>query len=371
MKILFVIPCGSHTPSGAVRVLQYRKHIEEKNIRCSVLSYRSPFLHRWLLRERPQSGKRRGFTRYHVNFILNRHEVWERYRTSFMERLIVSLAPRYDAVFYQWVLPSPDVIGRLKKLGVPLIYDFDDAVYLKEPERWKATVESAWRVVAGNPFLADRAKEHNPRCVCVPGSVDLDTYGRKDESGVPDTPRERITVGWIGGSSNLGYLRLLEEPLRKLAAEGYPLELLIAGTDHYDESVPRFEGVKTAVIPTYCGTQIPSIAAKMDIGVMPLLDTEWERGKCAMKAIVYMAAGIPAVCSRVGEALNLIDDGVNGFLAGTPGEWEEKIRLLLDDPILRRDIGKKGRETVEGGYSTKRCFDILYEQVLSGIPVRN
>jgi len=371
MKILFVIPCGSYTPSGAVRVLQYLKHMRERNIRYSVLSHRSPVLHRWLLRERPQSGKRRGLTRYPVNFFLNRHEVWERYRTSFMERLIASLAPRYDAVFFQWILPSPDVIFRLKKLGVPLIYDFDDAVYLKEPERWKATIENAWRVVAGNPFLAEQATRLNPHCVCVPSSIELDRYVLKNGSLVTQGPREKTTVGWIGGSSNLAYLNLIVEPLRNLAAKGHKLEMLIAGTDHYDDSIPRFEGVKVTTIPVYSAEQIPAIAAKMDIGVMPLQDTEWERGKCAMKAIVYMGAGVPAVCSRVGEAMNIIVDGVNGYLAGSPAEWEEKIGLLIDDPPQALEMGKKGRETVEGGFSTKQCFYILYEKVLSGIPVRN
>ncbi len=370
MKILFVIPYGPHTPSGAVRVLQYLKSMQEKNIRHTVLSYRSPWILEYLRYERPRTAGRRWLSRRIVGLFLNRLEMLESYRTSFVERLIVSLAPSHDAVFFQWVLPSMEVVEKLKKKAAPLIYDFDDAVYLLEPERWKAMVQSASHVVAGNPFLAEQARRLNPRCTCVPSSVDLEKYAWKERDPVRKGPPEKTTVGWIGSGSTLKYLQVLVEPLKALAAKGYSLELLIAGTDHCDDSVPRFEGVNVVKIPVYSGERIPAIAEKMDIGVMPLHDTEWERGKCAMKAIVYMAAGVPAVCSRVGEAVNLIDDGVNGFLAGSPAQWEEKIRALIDDPLLRRDMGKRGRETVEGGYSTKQCFDILYEKVLSGIPER-
>jgi len=372
MRILFLVPCGSFIPSGAVRVLQHLGRFRERGVRPMVISYYSPFAHRCRRQVRALRARHGGFLAGTFLSVGEWLVQWfDDRRTRAVERLLVLLAPFHDAVFLQWVLLPEPLIGKLKATGVPVVFDFDDAVFLKNPQRFETTVRNAWKVIAGNRFNLEYASRWNPEAVCIPSAVDMERYpppGGKAESA----ERGRVrTIGWIGSGSTVPYLGILVAPLRELAREGRSIELLVAGTGEAPVPLPAFEGVSVTEVAAYSGDGIPTLVSRMDIGVMPLEDGPWERGKGALKAVVYMAGSVPTVASRVGEAVRLIRDGENGFLASTPQEWKEKLSALLDDPGLRRRIGENGHRSVEEEYSATRCFERMWMEVFSLLPGRS
>ena len=172
-------------------------------------------------------------------------------------------------------------------------------------------------------------------------------------------------IGWVGSPTTAKYLDVIVNPLCNLISR-YPscLQLVIVGLGPQTHLIPDIDRDSLEIIPWVEPDKVPQLVASFDIGIMPLHDSEWEKGKCGLKALEYMAAGIPALCSGVGENNFIINDGENGFIANTPEEWETKIDMLMRNPDLRSSIGLAGQQTISRCYSTKCCFDILLTQVL-------
>jgi glycosyltransferase involved in cell wall biosynthesis len=152
------------------------------------------------------------------------------------------------------------------------------------------------------------------------------------------------TVGWSGSFSTVQHLDTIRDVLKELAATEQ-FRLRVIGTPTY-----KIPGVDTEAMQWRSATEIEDLG-EIDIGLMPLPDEDWSRGKCGLKALQYMALGIPTVCSPVGVNSTIIQDGVNGYLADTPEEWINVLKRLLHSPELRREIGLAGRKTVEDEYS--------------------
>ena len=152
-------------------------------------------------------------------------------------------------------------------------------------------------------------------------------------------------IGWIGTHSTTRYLKLLAAPLRRLAATD-KFVLRLSGTA---EPV-HLDGVTTVEEPWRMDREV-ELFNTCDIGVYPLPDDEWARGKCGFKAIQFMACGVPVVAAAVGVNREIIQDGVNGFLASNEEEWTAALKRLIADPDLRRRIGAAGRRTIEERYS--------------------
>ena len=253
----------------------------------------------------------------------------------------------------------------LNRLNPHTVIDLDDAIFLGNQPRAKAALAQPWRVIAGSHFIFDYAAPLNPGAVLVPSSVPLDRYEPLPQDG--ESSRRTVTIGWLGSPSTVKYLRHLVEPLRQLAAEGHAIELLIDGAGREAAGMPSFTGVTVTCTPSYGDADIPALVDRYDIGVMPLDGGPWERAKCAMKALIYMAAGKPAICSRVGENPFVIEDGVNGFLVDAADGWTAALRALIADPQRRADIGRRGRKTIEERYSADVSFALLDRHVFSQI----
>jgi len=179
-----------------------------------------------------------------------------------------------------------------------------------------------------------------------------------------------VRIGWIGGPSTLHYLRRLITPLQYLREAGIDFELWFAGTWNLISGVlPELSDMKVVEIAKYSDNQIPEIVSKFDIGVMPLDDGDWERGKCAMKAIICMAGGKPVVSSPVGEINYIIQDGINGFLANNDHDWIEKLTVLIQNHALSKKMGEAGRFTVEESYAVSTCFEILMKKIFSRVSI--
>ena len=280
----------------------------------------------------------------------------------------------YDAVFIfrEAALLGPPVFERMiARSGVPFVFDFDDAIfeqhagsvnplakYVKNVSKTATICHLAAHVTPGNEYLAEYARRYNHRVTVVPTTIDTDRYTLapvarcgsdvKVSGSVP-------VIGWSGSHSTLLYLDMLRPALTRLAqTERFRLRV-ISSTDRY-----RMEGVDTEGVAWRADTEVDDLRP-LDIGLMPLPDDRWTRGKCGAKALQYMALGIPAVCSPVGVNSTIIGDGDNGMLADTEDEWVAKLRQLLRSPELRRKLGAAGRETVVAEYSAAMHAPRVYE----------
>ncbi len=292
----------------------------------------------------------------------------------FTRRLLdVIRAPFYDVVFIQRpLLPGqlyPILELAICRLNRHVVFDFDDAIFVSHHENSPERSSLLYRlledrdnvarilrrsahVVAGNDFLADFARRHNPNVSVVPTAIDTDHYLPAAKGGKSG---DNLVVGWIGTSGNLAYVEQLAPVFRALQ-QRIPFELRIVCNPV--EREPDLPGVNYRWCDWQVGREREDLAA-FDIGIMPLPDDVWERGKCGFKLLQYMACGIPAVASPVGVNRDIIEPGENGYLADSAEDWERTLESLLADPGLREKFARKGRETVLSGYT----LDIIYPRL--------
>jgi glycosyltransferase involved in cell wall biosynthesis len=356
MNVLFVVPCSPYFPSGTVRVEQFFPYISAKGISYQWFNFNTPRVQRWLhWLDRSILAKNRVTNLLFRAFI---HATGLPYRWYHLFQIVLA-SKKFDLLFFQSILLPVWFSVLLKRLNSRIVFDFDDALYLRNANRTKKLTECAWRVVVGSHELKDYATQFNPNVILIPSAVQIKEYSIVN----PKTDSRPLRIGWIGGTSTLKYLAILEEPLRNLAQKGFTYEFLIAGTHGRKDLIPQFTNVKVIDVASYKGEDIPHLVTQFDIGVMPMWDGPWERAKCAMKAIIYMAGSLPSICSPVGENNYVVEDGQNGFLAATTQEWEEKLSQLFTDPALRMRLGKAGRELVAMHYSDEACFRILEQEI--------
>lgn len=246
----------------------------------------------------------------------------------------------------------PAAVERAMLRGVPYVLDYDDALFHNYDlhrlplvrkllgRRIDALMAGAALVTAGNEYLAQRAREAGAKWVeIVPTVIDLDRYPVVDV-GAREGALRRIV--WIGSPTTAAYLHALEAPLQRLSAR-HAFKLRVIGAQ---VSLP---GVDVECIPWTEDTEVASIA-EGDIGIMPLRDSPWERGKCGYKLIQYMACGLPVVASPVGVNEQIVRNGENGYLASSPEEWEQALESLLSDRGRSAAMGRVGRQRVEKEY---------------------
>ncbi|HEU4994780.1 MAG TPA: glycosyltransferase [Gemmatimonadaceae bacterium] len=274
-------------------------------------------------------------------------------------------ADRYDAVVVvreATMLGGAFVERALAAKGVPLIYDFDDAIFLSSPDGasvstlllrtpWKVAeiCRLARAVTVGNDYLAAFARRRNDNVHIVRTSIDLDRYKPQPERDA-SAP---FTVVWSGSKSTLQYLDTVRPALAALAG-CVPAKLRVVCNAR-----PRpFEGIDMEFVPWAPATEVAALADS-DVGIMPLPDTETSRGKCALKALQYMAVGRAAVVSPVGMNRHVIRHNENGLLADDTTSWVSQLERLARDPALRRRLAASGRRTIETGYSAEQSARAL------------
>jgi glycosyltransferase involved in cell wall biosynthesis len=267
-------------------------------------------------------------------------------------------ARRYDLVLvHREATPAgyPIVEGVLDRLGVPYLFDFDDAIYLshstranralavlKRPSKAATIARRAALVVAGCEHLADWARRHCSNIRVIPTTIDTDSY---TPGPAVNAEPERLCVGWSGSLTTIDYLDLIAPVLRELQRDR-GVRLRVIGDAAY-----RIEGAEVEALPWNEATEVEDLR-EIDIGLYPLPDDEWARGKCGLKPIQYMALGIPTVMSPIGASLKIARGGA-AVLASSPEEWATCLRELLDDPGRRTRLGEAGRQRVEDEYSTR------------------
>ncbi|MFN0277446.1 MAG: glycosyltransferase family 4 protein [Pyrinomonadaceae bacterium] len=253
------------------------------------------------------------------------------------------------------LLGPPWFERKLARSGVPVVFDFDDAIffsykspsngylsYLKFPRKTAESCRLSTHVMAGNEFLANYARQNNENVTIIPTTIDTDKYKFVERTKEPDV----LIIGWSGSFSTIQHLDTIRDVLHELA-KTEKFRLRIIGTPEY-----KLPGVDVEAIQWRSETEIDDLR-QIDIGLMPLPDDNWSKGKCGLKALQYMALGISTICSPVGVNSTIIRDGENGFLADSKEEWIEKIKILIHSSELRQKFGRAGRETVEREYSAK------------------
>ena len=272
-------------------------------------------------------------------------------------------ATGYDFVFiHREAAPiGPPVLEWLlaKVLRKRIIYDFDDAIWLANTSeanriaagvKWHQKAASicrwAYKNSCGNAYLAAYARQFNPSVLVNPTTIDTEhLHNRVRDQAAPGP----LVIGWTGTHSTLKYLRPLVPVLAQLEAEGLEFEFRVISNQPPDFDQPlrslRF-------VPWQKATEIADLLA-FHVGLMPLEDDLWAKGKCAFKALQYMALGIPALVSPVGMNPEVVQPGVNGYLCATPTDWYQCLQQLLHQPALRQQLGQAARLTIEQRYSVR------------------
>ncbi len=299
---------------------------------------------------------------------------------GYLRRLAALLgARRYDAaiVHYELFPYLPGLAEQALSVSrLPYVCDYDDATFhMYDEHRWRwvrrllgrklvPIIRGAAAVMAGNAYLAQYARRFNDNVHIVPTVVDMQRYPAKVPDGAfsataaePATGR-RLTIGWIGSPSTTAYLELIAPALAQLAREG-PLRLVATGARPLD-----MPGIDVEIRPWSEDREVQDLH-EADVGIMPMPDEPWARGKCAFKLIQYMAAGLPTVASPVGANAEVVTDET-GLFASTTEEWIATLRRLRDDPALRQRLGAAGRTRAEARFSLQSQQETV-RSILSGL----
>lgn len=252
--------------------------------------------------------------------------------------------------WFEWIVS--------KVLQRKIIYDFDDAIWLpaisdenklvsklKYNSKVKAICKWSHAVSCGNTYLLEFAKQFNVNTILNPTTIDSDNL-HNPTLYIEKAKSNKITIGWTGTHSTLKYINLILPAVQSME-KMFPNQLqfvIIA------DKKPSFVLTSLRFVSWSKETEIPDLL-QFDIGLMPLTDDAWTRGKCGFKALQYLALGIPTLASPVGVNCDIIDDGIDGFLCSSLTEWEENMEKLIRDIELRNRMGKLGREKVEKHYS--------------------
>ena len=278
---------------------------------------------------------------------------------------------KYDIVFIHREVAhvGPPVFEWIIKfvLRKKIIYDFDDAIwhlnysdknkiarFFKSP--WKVKYICKWAnvVITGNEFLSIYAKKYNNNVVVVPTTIDTD-YHKTKKKNIDN----KLTIGWTGTLTTLRHLKLIIPIIRELESK-FNFEFLIISNENPKLDLKSFKYIKWNK-----NTEIIDLQ-RISIGVMPLYNEEWERGKCGFKGLQYMALKIPTIMSPVGVNTEIISNGKNGFLAKSEQEWFEKLELLIKNKELREKFGNEGRKTLLERYSLEANKQI-YSDIFSSV----
>lgn len=347
MKLLFLVPYPKDcVPGQRLKFEQYFSIFKERGIQYEF----RPFMHERLYKVLYKRGHY--FTK--VIYTLR----------GYIQRLFdVWLARKFDMVYiFLYTAPfGPPVFEYLLKLmGKKVVYDIDDMIalphssnvnrftkYLKSPSRIKHILRLSDHVIVVTKYLEKYALKYNSKVTPIPPAMDMNKYffGHKNQNG-------QICIGWSGSHSTLQYISQLEKVLKVINAKYGPrCKIKIIGDKNF-----RFPNIEVHAVDWSLSSEVAELK-EIDIGLYPLPDCEWVLGKGGLKAIQYMALGIPPVCTRIGEAVNIIKDGVNGFLVSSDNEWIEKISILIEDGELRKRMGQMARKTVEEEYSLETNAD--------------
>lgn len=341
-KLAF-ITLGANVPSTRFRFLPYAPLLRDRGYRCRV----------WT--SFPSVYDQLPYVGWRASQCVKRATRWWQVAQGLIDRPDTIYLER--GCFHD---SSTAMDARFRKLAKRLVLDVDDAIFQTFPEKIPELIRWSDHVVVSNRPLRDWVGQYTENITEIPTCVPLARYPRRVANPAESSP---LVVGWIGTTSNLGFLSVCAEALRRLARECPFTLLIVAPTDAPLKEVD-LTGVNVRFEPWSPATEVGWLQS-MDIGMMPLPEgQEWMRYKAATKLVQYMALGIPAVASPIGVNADILAGNQVGFAANRPEEWFEALRTLARDRELRMRMGDAGRALVESRYCIEANLDAL-ERVLA------
>ncbi|MGD1839499.1 MAG: glycosyltransferase [Thermonemataceae bacterium] len=345
MKILFVCPYPTGVaPSQRFRFEQYFTFLQKHNYTYKVAPFLDTTTWQLLYKSGHYLQKIMGITKGFLKRIILLFTLY-RYDYLFIHREATPLG----LPWFEWV--------STKLFKKKVIFDFDDAIWLPNTSKQNSLIARlkfhnktaficrwAYKISVGNQYLGQYAAKFNKHIILNPTTID--TVNLHNPSLYPEVSKEKVTIGWTGTHSTIKYLTPLLSILKNLECD-YNFNFLIISNQP-----PGFSLSSLVYVPWQKNTEIADLHT-IDIGLMPLQDDAWAKGKCGFKALQYMAMSKPALVSPVGVNTQIIQDGVNGYLCNTAADWQQKLVVLLNDASLRKKIGEEARKTVEQHYSVK------------------
>lgn len=352
MNILLLSRYGQLGASSRVRFYQYIPYLETHGVRMTVSTLLDDgYLQRLYAQQgRPAFSILHAYARrFSALFTSSGYDlVW-------LEKEIFPFLPAWCETF-------------LHARGIPYVVDYDDAIFHGYDQHPRSLVRSllgnkigrvmrgAALVITGNDYLAEYAHSAGAGQVeILPSVVDTDRY-----RPAPMTAERVFTIGWIGSPSTTGYLKQIGPALAAVCGNGRARLVLVGAADIL------LPGVPLELRPWSEETEVSDIQL-FDVGIMPLPDTPWERGKCGYKLIQCMACGLPVVAAPVGVNRQIVDHGINGFHASDLDEWVQALTVLRDDYNKRRVMGQAAREKVVAEYSLQANGPRLLELLQSAL----
>lgn len=347
-KVLFLCPYPEkHAPSQRFRVELYERYLKAAGIEYKIASFIDEDTWNILYKGGSVPQKAWGIIKGYLRRIKNVLIDVPQYDYVFVHREAAPLGPPV----FEWF------VSRFWKKK--MIFDFDDAIWIPNTSAenkmvsvvkafWKTKYNCKWsyKVSGGNQYLCSYAAQYNSNTVLVPTCVDTELFHNK----VKEHKDGKVTIGWTGSHSTLFYLDAILPILQDLQKELDFNFVLIANRD------PQLPLKNYRFIPWNEQTEVADLL-QMDIGVMPLTPDKWSEGKCGFKLIQYLSIGIPAIASPVGVNSQIIDEGINGYLASEPLQWKEGLKKLITDVALRKSMGAQGREKIVAHYSIQSQKD--------------
>ncbi|MBI1837976.1 MAG: glycosyltransferase family 4 protein [Flavobacteriia bacterium] len=356
--IIFMPYPHGKSPSQRFRFEQYLDILIENDFEYSLNSFYSEKTWEILHWEGHTFSK---ISRVLKAFIVRFYQVFKaiKYDYVFIHREVAPVGPP----FLEWILA--------KLFRKKIIYDFDDAIWLpnyseantkfqklKCYSKVNGIMKMAAKISVGNQYLAEYARQFNENVKINPTTIDTENY-HNPKFYKHFEFQEKIVVGWTGTHTTAKYLDFLVPIIEKLTIE-FDFEFCVISNEEPTFQMPNLKFIKWEK-----DTEIEDLM-QFTIGVMPLTDDQWAKGKCGFKALQYMALGIPAIASPIGVNNEIIDHGKNGFLCSTEKQWHEALYYLLENPEETKKMHENARKKIIENYSVesnKRNFLNLFSDL--------
>lgn len=341
MKIAFLFPYPVGTaPSQRFRFEQYYASLDKTGIQYSQYSFLD---HKtWDVLYKPGHSLKKvlGIIKGFLRRLTLMFRLFS-YDFVFIHREVTPIGPP----IFEWIIA--------KVLRKKIIYDFDDAIWIPNTSsnnsivagiKWHGKVVSickwAYKVSCGNEYLANYAKQFNENVIINPTTIDTVNLHNLISNHEVTKP----VIGWTGSHSTMIYINEILPVINKLNHK-YDFDFVVISNKE-----PDFKMINLKFVAWNKETEIEDLA-KLNIGIMPLTEDLWAKGKCGFKALQYMALGIPALVSPIGVNTTIVNNDVNGFICDTENDWEESLVVLLQNADKRKQLGINARKFIEDNFS--------------------
>jgi len=358
MHVLFVAQYGPLAASSRTRVFDYLPLLSKAGVAADCVIVISDA---WV-RRLNAGGVANRFLYYWVAWV----------RTWFVGFCCLWRVKHCDVLFIQKVLfPSP-IAKLLRRYRHKIIFDFDDAIFtlekvgngffkqVRQRRRQRGLpgmLEAAFCAVVENAYTAEYAGKFCTRVERITGPIDTTRYAPGKRK-----PEDEVVLGWIGSPTTTAYLDLIREPLEELGRRYAHVTLCLIGASSFE-----FDGLPMVTHEWSLNTEVTHLS-RFDIGLMPLPEDAFTRGKGGYKLLQYMAMALPVVASPVEINREIVEDGENGFLADHSADWVVSLSRLIEDGDLRRRMGQSGRKKMEQDFSLQQSSQRLVGILQSMVP---